>query len=122
LHSLHLAGLAGAQEQHYEYDTALERDPVRLDPNHYSVETENDRFRVVRISYGPNEKSPMHQHPPGVVVMLTDADFKFTYPDGRTEDVQKKTGDFMSATEPWEHLPENLNNKPFKALAIEFKN
>jgi hypothetical protein len=63
----------------------------------------------------------MHQHLPGVAVMLTDAEFKFTYPDGRTEQFQKKAGEFLSSEEPWEHLPENLANKPFEALIIELK-
>ena len=46
----------------------LERDPVKLDPKHYSVELENDQTRVVRIKYRGHEKSPMHQHSRGVVV------------------------------------------------------
>lgn len=100
---------------------ALERDPVKLDPKHYKIETETDRFRVVRISYGGKEKSPMHQHLPGVAVMLTDADFKFTYPDGRTDEFHKKAGEFLSSEEPWEHQPENLTNKPFEAIFIELK-
>lgn len=101
--------------------TALERDPVKLDPKHYKVEVDTDRFRIVRISYGPKEKSPMHQHLPGVAVMLTDANFKFTYPDGRTEEFKKKTGEFLSSEQPWEHQPENLANKAFEALLIELK-
>jgi len=100
---------------------ALERDPVKLDPKHYKVELETDRFRIVRINYGPKEKSPMHQHLPGVAVMLTDAEFKFTYPDGRTEEFRKKAGEFLSSEGPWEHLPENLANRPFEALIIELK-
>jgi hypothetical protein len=48
-------------------------DPVRVDPKHYHVEFENDRVRVVRIKYGPGEKSVMHSHPESVAVGLTDA-------------------------------------------------
>jgi quercetin dioxygenase-like cupin family protein len=62
----------------------LERDPVTLDPKHYKVEVENEQMRVVRIKYRAHEKSPMHQHPRGVCVFLTDSHFKFTYPDGKT--------------------------------------
>src|ERR1700720_785534 len=74
---------------------AFERDPVKLDSKHYKVELENDRVRVVRIRYGPREKSVMHQHPPGIGVFVTDASFKFTYPDGKTENIQEKAGDHM---------------------------
>ena len=34
-------------------------DPVNLDPKHYSVEFENDRVLVLRVKYGPKEKSVM---------------------------------------------------------------
>lgn len=100
---------------------ALERDAVKLDPKHYKIESETDRLRIVRISYGPNENSPMHQHLPGVAVMLTDGDFKFTYPDGRTEEFHMKAGEFLTSDAIWEHQPENLASKPFSALIIELK-
>jgi hypothetical protein len=101
--------------------TKLERDPVLLDPKHYAVETENDRVRVVRIRYGPREKSVMHQHGPGVVVALTDTHSRFTYPDGRVEDVKLERGGILCPEEPWEHDPENLADAPFEAIYVELK-
>ena len=100
---------------------AVELDPIKLDPKHYKVEFETDHFRVIRVRYGPNEKSPMHQHLPGVTVMLTDASFKFTYPDGCTEELHKKAGEFHTSERTWEHKAENLARKAFKALIIELK-
>ena len=41
-------------------------DPVSVDSKHYKVEFENERVRVLRIKYGPHEKSSMHSHPPSV--------------------------------------------------------
>ena len=35
-------------------------DPLKVDPKHYKVEFENDRVRVLRITYGPREKSVIH--------------------------------------------------------------
>jgi quercetin dioxygenase-like cupin family protein len=99
----------------------LERDPVKLDPKHYGVELENEQVRVVRIKYRAREKSPMHQHPRGVGVFLTDAHFKFTYPDGKTEEIRKKAGEFMAFAEPWEHQPENLSGKDFEAVYVEIR-
>ena len=96
-------------------------DPVQVDPKHYSVELENDRMQVVRIRYGAREKSVMHGHPPGVAVFLTDGRFKFTYPDGRTEDIEGKAGQVLSFEEPWEHLPENLNATGFEAIYVGLK-
>jgi quercetin dioxygenase-like cupin family protein len=65
-------------------------DPVKVDPKHYTVEFENDRVRVVRIKYKAGEKSVVHSHPESVAVFLTDAHAKFTYPDGKSEDIKAK--------------------------------
>lgn len=46
-------------------EMALAQDPVKVDPKHYKVQFENDRVRVLRITYGPHEKSVMHDHPGG---------------------------------------------------------
>lgn len=101
--------------------TAIERDPVKLDHRHYKVELETPLFRVIRVTYGPNEKSPIHEHPACVAVMLTDAYFRHTYPDGSIDEFEKKAGEFLVADEPWEHEQENLSGKSFEALLIELK-
>jgi quercetin dioxygenase-like cupin family protein len=96
------------------------QDPVNLDPKHYAVELENERVRVLRITYGPHEKSVMHGHPSVVTVNLTDAHFKFTYHDGETEIIEAKAGQVLSFP-AFENLPENLSDKPYEAIAIELK-
>ena len=57
---------------------ARAQDPVKVDPKHYKVVFENERVRVLKIHYGPHEKSVMHSHPDGVVTFLTDERVKFT--------------------------------------------
>ena len=46
-------------------------DPVKVDSKHSSVEFENDEVRVLRIRYGPHEKSVMHYHPKAVAISFT---------------------------------------------------
>jgi hypothetical protein len=99
--------------------TKLEKDAVRVDPKHYTVDAEMDGARVVRIRYGPREKSVMHQHPPGAVVALTDTHSRFTFPDGRVEEVRLKRGETLCFEESWEHNPENLADAPFEAIYVE---
>ena len=99
---------------------AFQRDPVKLDSKHYKVEMENDRVRVVRIRYGGREKSVMHQHPPGIGIFLTDASFKFTYPDGKTEEVSAKSGE-AKWTPAGAHEPENVGDKPLEVVLVELK-
>jgi quercetin dioxygenase-like cupin family protein len=95
-------------------------DPVKVDPKHYSVELENDRVRVIRIRYGPHEKSVMHGHPALVAIFLTDGHSKFTYPDGRTEEIKMKAGQVVSF-DAFVHLPENLSDKPLEVIGVELK-
>ena len=95
-------------------------DAVKLDPKHYKVEFENDKVRVLRISYGPGEKSIMHEHPNAVAVFLTDARARFTYPDGKTEDIDSKAGQTVWFP-PVKHLPESTYDKPFQLIFVELK-
>lgn len=99
---------------------AMAQDPVKVDPKHYKLEQENSQVRVLRIHYGPHEKSVMHEHPASVAVFLTDGDSKFTLPDGKTTESHFKAGQVM-----WEdagkHLPENTGDKPFGLILVELK-
>ncbi len=97
------------------------QDASKVDPKHYKVEFENDQVRVLRISYGPGEKSVMHEHPEGVVVYLSDAQAKFTMPDGKTMDASGKAGQTFW-TPAAKHQPENTGDKPFEVIQVEMKN
>ena len=99
---------------------AKAQDAVKVDSKHYKVEFENDQVRVLRITYGPHEKSVMHGHPDAVAVFLTDAQTKFTLPDGKTQDAPAKGGTTMW-TPAGKHLPENTGAKPFELILVEMK-
>ncbi len=96
------------------------QDAVKVDPKHYKVETENAHVRVLRIHYGPHEKSVMHSHPDSVVVYLTDGSIRFTSPDGKTQEAQAKAGQ-TQYTPAQVHDPENVGDKPFEAILVELK-
>ena len=96
------------------------QDATVVDPDHYKVEFENDQVRVLRITYGPGEKSVMHSHPEGVAVFLTDGSGKFTFPDGKTEDTNFESG-LAIWTPGSTHQPENTGDEPFEIIQIEMK-
>ena len=95
-------------------------DPVKVDPKHYTVEFENAQVRVLRVKYGPHEKSVMHWHPATVAVFLTDGDGQFTAPDGKVTPAPLKAGTTMWSA-AGKHLPENLGDKPFELIVVELK-
>ena len=99
---------------------ALAQDAVKADSQHYKVESENKRVRVLRIKYGAHEKSVMHSHPATVVVFLTDGRIKFTYPGGKTEEREMKAGQTMFAPAVT-HLPENISDSDMEAILVEIK-
>ena len=96
------------------------QDATVVDPDHYKVEFENEKVRVLRITYGPGEKSVMHYHPDAVAVFLTDNNVQFTLPDGKSIDVTNMMGDAVWTTEG-EHLPENIGDKSSELILVELK-
>jgi len=118
----------------YQFNKALEKmpedvtslksedmiDAAKVDPKHYKVEFENDKVRVLRITYEPGEKSVMHSHPEGVAIFMTDGEGRFTFPDGKTQDNKFKAGKVIWTPET-KHQPENTGKKPFEVIQIEMK-
>ncbi len=62
----------------------------------------------------------MHSHPESITVFLTDAHAKFTYPDGRSEDINANAGT-VQHMDAFTHLPESLGNTPFEVIQVELK-
>jgi quercetin dioxygenase-like cupin family protein len=99
---------------------AVAQDPTVVDAKHYKGTFENEQVRVLKITYGPKEKSVMHEHPNGVAIFLTDGQIRFQLPDGKSQDVTVKAGDSMF-TPAGKHLPENIGDKPFEVVLVELK-
>jgi len=96
------------------------QDAVKVDPKHYSVVSENDQVRILKVHYGPHEKSVMHSHPNTVAVFLTDAKGTFTFPDGKKQDFAVKAGDSQYSAAA-SHLPENTGDAGMDVIVIELK-
>jgi quercetin dioxygenase-like cupin family protein len=96
------------------------QDAVKVDPKHYSVVSENDQVRILKVHYGPHEKSVMHSHPNTVAVFLTDAKGTFTFPDGKKQDFAVKAGDSQYGAAAT-HLPENTGDSAMDLIVVELK-
>ncbi len=104
----------------YAQTGAAKADPVKLDPKHYKVEFENESVRVLRITYGPGEKSVMHYHPASTAIFLTDGLTRMSTPDGKSQDMPIKAG-----TTNWSpagsHLPQNVGKQGYSVILVEMK-
>ncbi|MGB9235518.1 MAG: hypothetical protein WCC04_13995 [Terriglobales bacterium] len=96
------------------------QDAVKVDPKHYSVISENDRVRILKVHYGAHEKSVMHSHPATVAVFLTDAKGAFTFPDGKKQEFNAKSGEAMYEAATI-HLPENTGDAAMDIIVVELK-
>ena len=96
------------------------QDAAKVDPKHYTVVSENAQVRILKVHYGPHEKSVMHSHPALVAVFLTDATGQFTYPDGKKENFTAKAGEAQYEASTT-HLPENTGDNGMDLVLVELK-
>jgi quercetin dioxygenase-like cupin family protein len=99
---------------------AAAQDAVKVDPSHYKVLLDNAAVRVLKISYGVGEKSPMHSHPDAMLVPLGSAKARFTMPDGKTQDMDV-AAETAAYTPAMTHSPANVGTTKIDALLVEFK-
>jgi quercetin dioxygenase-like cupin family protein len=99
---------------------AMAEDPVAVAPGQYKVEFEDEDVRVLRVMYGPGEKSAMHEHPDSVAVYLSGGRIRITLPDGRTGEPQVPPGQVMRHAAGG-HAIENLGDAPFELVLVELK-
>src|SRR5229473_6273310 len=99
---------------------SLAQDPTKVEPKHYQLAFENEWVQVVNVHYGPHEKSVMHDHPGGVVVVLTAGHLKFTDQNGHTREVFAKPGESRWYP-PFKHRVENLGDTTYNAVYIGVK-
>lgn len=95
------------------------KDSTIVDPDVHQVVLENDHIRVLEARAAPGYKSPMHSHPPLVVVSIGSARVKFTLPDGQTPILDLRPGAVLwldGVEHSWELLAGNLH-----VVAVEVK-
>jgi hypothetical protein len=96
------------------------RDVVHIAPKHYRLEFENERVRVLRATFGPDDVIPMHDDPAAVLVCVSECHVRFTRPDGKVQDVHMEAGQSRWI---WEDTrsEKNLSTHPVEMLFIEMK-
>jgi beta-alanine degradation protein BauB len=101
-------------------NAALAQDPTKVEPKHYRLMFENDRVQVVSVHYGPHEKSEMHDHPGGVVVVVSGGHLRFTDQNGKVTEVYSKSGEARWFP-PFKHKVENVGDDPYNAVYVGVK-
>ena len=95
------------------------QDALVVDPDVHQVMFENDHVRVFRAMASQGAKSPMHSHPPLVIVSLGTGRVRFTLPDGEKQVLDVHPGFVLwipGTTHSWELLAGEVN-----VVAVEVK-
>ena len=99
---------------------AFAQDPTKVEASHYKIAFENPAVQVVNVHYGPHEKSGLHDHPGGVVVVITGGHLRFTDQNGTVTEVFSKPGESRWFP-PFRHKVENVGDTPYNAVYIGIK-
>ncbi len=96
------------------------QDPVKVAPEAFKVKLENAKVRVLEYMSKPGDKEGMHSHPAVVIYVTSGGKIKSTTPDGKSTDVEYKTGDCV-----WRdavtHTVENIGTTNLGAILVEMK-
>jgi quercetin dioxygenase-like cupin family protein len=102
------------------FGAASAQDPTKVEPSHYKLAFENETVQVVDVHYGPHEKSRMHDHPGGVVVVIHGGHLRFTDPEGKVREVFSKAGESRWFP-PFKHEVENVGDTSYDAVYVGMK-
>jgi hypothetical protein len=94
-------------------------DSVSVDPTVHRVILENEHLRIFDARAALGTKSPMHTHPPMVLISLGKTRFRMSFPDGRTTLFDLNPGEVrwvVGAHHAWELLVGELH-----AIGVEIK-
>jgi len=94
-------------------------DAVTVDPDVHNVILENEHFRVFDARASRGAKSPMHSHPPRVLISIGKTRFRITSPDGKSAIVDLNPGQVLwweSVQHSWELLAGELH-----VIGVEIK-
>ncbi len=117
---IHLAGACLLAITSQAFGQALPpNDAVTVDPDVHKVILENEFIRVFDARASKGTKSPMHSHPPFVLISLDSTRFRMTMPDGKISIFDLNPGETRwveGAQHSWELLAGELH-----AIGVEIK-
>jgi beta-alanine degradation protein BauB len=70
-------------------------DPLEVAPDMYKLKFENERVRVMEVTFQPGQSIPQHSHPDHYVYVLEGGSLKITKADGTVQDADVKVGDII---------------------------
>jgi quercetin dioxygenase-like cupin family protein len=99
----------------------LEIDPVKVSPDLYEVQLENEHVRVIEYSIPPGEKDNWHTHPAKVSYVVSGGSLRITTAEGESFVVQEETGSSSWFGAVGKHFGENVGATTVQIVFTEIK-
>ncbi len=95
------------------------QDPLNVASNAYKFVNENDRMRILRVTFQPGEVAKMHHHPQHMAYVLKGGRAKLASEQNTQEmDLKEGTAVFLDAQN---HETTNIGNTVIDLLIVELK-
>lgn len=100
--------------------TSFAQDPISAGPHIYKKVFENERVRIMEVTFAPGDSIGMHSHPDHAVYALKAGSLKIYEQGAKAMDVVMKIGDtaFLPAQS---HSAKNVGKTEMKVLVVELK-
>lgn len=95
-------------------------DPLEVAPDMYKLVYENDRVRVMQVTFEVGQAIPEHSHPDHFVYVLEGGSLKITKADGTVADAEVKAGDVIWI-DAETHSAVNTGTSAVRLLVTELK-
>jgi quercetin dioxygenase-like cupin family protein len=97
---------------------AARQDAAAVSPTVVKVKFANARVRVLETISHPGDHEGWHSHPANVVYVIAGGKLRITTPDGKSNDVEFKSGDTLYR-DPAIHSAENIGTTTLHAILVE---
>ncbi len=94
-------------------------DPLSAAKNVYKFINENERIRVLKVTFNPGLIAKMHHHPQHMVYVLKGGKLKLLS-EGKTQELDLKEGSAVFLDEQ-NHEATNIDDKVIELLVVELK-
>lgn len=99
---------------------AFAQDPLEVGPDIYQLKFENERVRVMEVTFAPGASIAMHSHPDHFAYAISGGKLILSYPDGSNKEAELQPGNvlWMGAET---HAAQNPGATEIKLLVVELK-
>ena len=96
------------------------QDVLQVASNVYERLMENDKVRMLKVTFKPGDKAAMHHHPDHAVYVVKGGKLHFTYPSGSPGNMEVESGDaiFLDAQT---HEATNVGDTEIELIVVEVK-